>query len=106
MSTIDRVKKSLYNNYLADSQFQTVGSFFIHLCHHYPAEKAGSICEWAVSHLARDGFVNKGSLQTLDKMLSRDTLSEIDREYVEIVRKAIGGCDFGLTRTPKHWYKD
>lgn len=38
-------------------------------------------------------------------MLSKDTLSEIDREYADIVRKAIGGCDFGLTRTPKHWYK-
>ena len=105
MSTIDRVKKSLYNNYLADSQFQTIGSFFIYLCYHYSAEKAGLICEWAVSHLARDGYVNKGSLQTLDKMLSNNTLSDIDREYAEIVQKAIGSCDFGLSRTPKHWHK-
>ena len=105
MNTIERVRKNLKNNYFANSQFETVGSFFIHLCYHYSADKAGAICEWAVSHLASDGYVNKGSLQTLEKILSNDTLSEIDREYAEIVKKAIGSCDFGLTRTPKHWYK-
>ncbi len=105
MSTIGRVEKNLKNHYFADSQFETVGSFFIHLCYKYEAEKAGAICEWAVSHLADSGYVNKGSLQTLDKMLSNDTLSDIDREYAEIVRKAIGGCYFGLSRTPKHWHK-
>ena len=82
MSTIDRVEKSLRNNYFASSQFETVGSFFIHLCYKYEAEKAGAICEWAVSHLANDGYVTKGSLQTLDKMLSKGTLSDIDRELV------------------------
>jgi len=105
MNTIERVEKNLRGNYFADSQFATIGTFFVHLCYRHPAEKAGSICEWAVSHLADDGYVNKGSLQTLDKILSNDTLSDIDREYAEIVRKAILGCDFGLSRTPKHWHK-
>lgn len=105
MNTIERVEKNLKNNYFASSQFETIGTFFVYLCYKYEAEKAGSICEWAVSHLARDGYVNKGSLQTLDKMLSNNTLSDIDREYAEIVQKAIGSCDFGLSRTPKHWHK-
>ena len=105
MSTIDRVEKSLRGHYFASSQFATIGTFFVLLCYKYQAEKAGAICEWAVSHLADDGYVNKGSLQTLDKILSNDTLSETDREYAEIVRKAIGSCDFGLSRTPKHWDK-
>ena len=52
-----------------------------------------------------DGYVNKGSLQTLAKMLSKDTLSDIDRDYAEIVKKAILSCDFGLSRTPKHWWR-
>jgi len=105
MSTIERVKKNLKNNYFAKSQFEAVGSFFIYLCYKYEAEKAGAICEWAVSHLADDGYVNKGSLQTLAKMLSKDTLSDIDRDYAEIVKKAILSCDFGLSRTPKHWWR-
>ena len=105
MSTIDRVKNNLGKHYFAKSQFETVGSFFIYLCYEYESEKAGAICEWAVSHLAEDGYVNKGSLQTLAKMLSKDTLSDIDRDYAEIVKKAILGCDFGLSRTPKHWWR-
>jgi hypothetical protein len=105
MSTIDRVEKSLRGSRFASSQFETVGSFFIHLCYKYEAEKAGAICEWAVSHLANDGYVTKGSLQTLAEILSKDNLSDIDREYAEIVKEAILSCDFGLSRTPKHWHK-
>ena len=105
MSTIGRVEKNLRVHYFASSQFATVGEFFISLCHKYEAEKAGAICEWAVSHLADDGYVNKGSLQTLGKVLSKDTLSDIDREYAEIVKEAILSCNLGLSRTPKHWWR-
>ena len=105
MSTIDRVKKNLKNNYFAKSQFASIGMFFVHLLYRYEAEKAGSICEWAISHLANDGYVRKGSLKTLGKILGEETLSETDREYAEIVKDAVESYDFGLERTPKHWDK-
>ena len=105
MSTIDRVEKNLRVHYFASSQFETIGSFFVQLCHKYEAEKAGAICEWTVSHLADDGYVKKGSLQTLAEILSKDNLSDIDREYAEIVKKAILDYDFGLSRTPKNWFR-
>ena len=105
MSTIKRIKLQLEKHCFSSSQIQTIGQSFINLAYSYEAEKAGAICEWAVSHLAEDGYVRKDSLKTLDKILSDESLSETDREYAEIVRKAVDNYEFGLERTPKQWFK-
>lgn len=96
-------RKELQKHLFCNTQYETVGLFFFDLIHQYQGDKAGSILEWAVCTLADTGYVRKGMLTHLKKLLEDESLSDQDREYAEIVYKSVDDYEFGLQRTPKNW---
>ena len=95
--------KSLEKHMFCPSQYEAVGLFFFDLICQYQGDKAGSILKWAVCNLADTGYVRKGMLTHLKKILDDESLSDLHREYAEIVYKSVDNYDFGLQRTPKNW---
>ena len=101
--SIDR--EVLSKHLFCPPQYEALGLFLFDLIHQYQGDKAGSILEWAVCTLADTGYVRKGMLTQLKKMLEDESLPDLDREYAEIVYKSVDNYDFGLSRTPKNWMR-